>query len=225
MSSEDSFGLIDCGSRNSWYDAGEIAADMLVSMGSTELDYLLLTHYDSDHISGVAALLTRIPVKRILLPESQDDSGLRQIVESLAARYAVPVIHVTSKTEYPLGTAKLTVFPAIGKEGDNQKGLSCLCSAGDYDLLVTGDMGSATEKLLLEQWNLPDIEVLAVGHHGAASSTSSELLKGLCPEIALISVGDNSYGHPSNQTLRRLLVSGAEILRTDLQGDIHITVN
>lgn len=225
VSSENSFGLIDCGSRNSWYDAGEIAADMLISMGSTQLDYLLLTHYDSDHISGVAALLARIPVKRILLPESLDDSGLRQVVESLAVRYAVPVIHVTSKTEYPLGTAKLTVFPAIGKEGDNQKGLSCLCSAGDYDLLVTGDMGSATEKLLLEQWNLPDIEVLAVGHHGAASSTSSELLKELCPEMALISVGDNSYGHPSNQTLRRLLVSGAEILRTDLQGDIHITVN
>ena len=86
-------------------------------------------------------------------------------------------------------------------------------------------MSSATEKLLLEQWNFPDIEVLAVGHHGAASSTSSELLKELCPEMALISVGDNSYGHPSNQTLRRLLVSGAEILRTDLQGDIHITVN
>lgn len=225
VSSEDSFGLIDCGSRNSWYDAGEIAADMLVSMGSTELDYLLLTHYDSDHISGVAALLARIPVKRILLPESLDDSGLRQVVESLAARYTVPVIHVTSRTEYPLGAAKLTVFPAIGKEGDNQKGLSYLCSAGDYDLLVTGDMSSATEKLLLEQWEFPDIEVLAVGHHGAASSTSSELLKELCPEMALISVGDNSYGHPSNQTLRRLLVSGAEILRTDLQGDIHITVN
>lgn len=104
-------------------------------------------------------------------------------------------------------------------------GLTYLCTAGDYDFLVTGDMNTAAEKLLLEKWQLPDIEVIAVGHHGAATSTSSELLKALRPETALISVGDNSYGHPSNQTLRRLLVSGAEIFRTDLQGDIHITVN
>ena len=225
VSSEDSFGLIDCGSRNSWYSAGQIAADALISMGCRQLDYLMLTHYDSDHISGIRELMTRLPVRRMMLPDSMDDSGLRQVVESLAELHRVPVTYVTSKVQYPLGEAIVTVYPPVGKEGDNQLGLTYLCTAGDYDLLVTGDMDTATEKLLLKNWQLPDIEALAVGHHGSASSTSAELLKALRPEMALISVGDNSYGHPANQTLRRLLVSGAEIFRTDLQGDIHITVN
>ena len=225
VSSEDSFGLIDCGSRNSWYSAGQIAADALLSMGCHQLDYLMLTHYDSDHISGVRELLVRLPVSRILMPDSVDDSGLRLVVETLAASYHIPVTYITSRTEYPLGDAVITVYPPIGKDGDNQRGLTYLCTAGDYDFLVTGDMDAATEKILLESWRLPDIEALAVGHHGSGSSTSYELLKTLRPETALISVGDNSYGHPSNQTIRRLLVSGAEIFRTDLQGDIHITVN
>lgn len=225
VSSNGDYGLIDCGSRNSWYDAGGIAADMLLSMGCDSLDYLMLTHYDSDHISGVSELLSRIPVGTILLPDTTDDSGLRQVVESLAVQHGVALDYVTARRQYPLGEAVITVYPPVGEMGDNQLGLAYLCSAGDYDLLVTGDMDAETERLLLESWQLPDIEVLAAGHHGSASSTSTELLKAVKPETALISVGSNSYGHPTNQTLRRLLAAGAEICRTDLQGNIHITVN
>ena len=119
----------------------------------------------------------------------------------------------------------MTVYPPLGTEGDNQLGLTYLCSAGDYDLLITGDMSAATEQLLLKSWQLPDVEALLVGHHGSGSSTSMELLETVKPELALISVGVNSYGHPANQTIRRLLANGTEICRTDLQGDIHITVN
>ena len=225
VSSEGAFGLIDCGSKNTWYNAGQIAADELRSMGCSKLEYLMLTHYDTDHISGVEELLARMSVGQILLPDSVDDELLRTSVEMLAEEYHVPLAYVTERSQYPLGEAVITVYPPLGREGDNQRGLTFLCSSGEYDLLVTGDMNSATEQLLLETWNLPDIEALAVGHHGASTSASSELLRALAPETALISVGDNSYGHPSTQTLRRLLVSGAEIFRTDLQGNIYITVN
>lgn len=223
--SENRYGLIDCGSRNSWYDAGGIAADMLQSMGCGSLDYLMITHYDSDHVSGVAELLARIPVKTVLLPDTVDDSGLRSVVEDAARRSGASLEYVTERAVYPMGAAEITAYPPLGKEGDNQRGSTYLCSAGEYDLLVTGDMNSATEQLLLEAWELPDIEVLAVGHHGAASSTSMELLKQLKPETALISVGSNSYGHPTNTALRRLLAAGVEVWRTDLHGNIHISVN
>ena len=143
----------------------------------------------------------------------------------MARRYNVETKYVRETTDFQLGDAGITSYPPLGAEGDNQLGLTYLCSAGDYDLLITGDMSGATEKLLLETWRFPDVEALAVGHHGAGSSTSMELLEALKPELALISVGDNSYGHPANRTIRRLLVCGAEICRTDLQGDIHITVN
>ncbi|WP_287227812.1 MBL fold metallo-hydrolase [Oscillibacter sp.] len=68
---------MDCGSRNSWYDAGGIAADHLATMGCGTLDYLILTHYDYDHISGVAELLARARVDTLLLPDVSDDAGAR----------------------------------------------------------------------------------------------------------------------------------------------------
>ena len=225
LSSGGRFALVDCGSGNSWYDAGELAADTLQSQGCFRLDTLILTHYDWDHISGVEKLLARLRVARLLAPDTEDDSGLRETVLTAAERCGAEIELVRTEETLELGEAVLTVYPPVGESGDNQRGLACLASAGDYDLLITGDMDSATERRLLEQYDLPDIEALEVGHHGSKSSTSWELLEALKPETAIISVGANSYGHPARQTLRRLQVMDAEIYRTDLQGTIHITVN
>jgi len=222
--SEGRFALFDCGSGSSWYDAGELAADTLRSRGCGVLDYLCLTHYDSDHVSGVEGLLARLRVGTLVVPDTEDDSGLRRQVLDAAAARGVPVAFVTEETALSLGDASLTVYPPLGGGGDNEKGLAFLITAGDYDLLVTGDMDSAAEEKLIDRYDLPDIEALVVGHHGPKSSTSPALLEAVRPETAVISVGENSYGHPANQTLRRLLAVGADIYRTDLQGDIHITV-
>ncbi len=219
------FALIDCGSGNSWYDAGALAADALRARGCSALDYLCLTHYDTDHVSGVENLMARLRVGTLLVPDSEDDSGLREEVLDLAARCGVETRFVTERETLALGDAAVTVYPPVGEKGDNQTGLAFLVTAGDYDLLVTGDMDAATEEKLLQAYGLPDIEALVVGHHGSKSSTCAALLEALTPETAIISVGDNRYGHPANQTFRRLLAAGADILRTDLQGDIHITVN
>ena len=140
VSSGEDYLLIDCGSHSSWYDAGDIAANALASMNCRELDYLLLTHYDSDHISGVAALLARIPVGCILLPDTEDDSGLRQVVEALAEYHGVAMEFVTEMQQYPLGNACVTVYPPAGESEDNNLGLSCLCSAGEYDLFSGGKL-------------------------------------------------------------------------------------
>ena len=77
----------------------------------------------------------------------------------------------------------------------NEQGLTFLCSAGDFDALITGDMAGNTEKKLVERFDLPDIEVLVVGHHGSRYSSTDAFLQQVRPETAIISVGDNSYGH------------------------------
>ena len=81
------------------------------------------------------------------------------------------------------------------------------------------------EKDLLRQIDLPDLEVLAAGHHGSKSATSAELLDALTPETVCISVGSNSYGHPAEEMLRRLGERECAVYRTDLHGNIRISWN
>ncbi|MFR3921575.1 MAG: MBL fold metallo-hydrolase [Dysosmobacter welbionis] len=224
LTSGGKFALVDCGSRNSWYDAGGIAADHLATMGCGTLDYLILTHYDYDHISGVAELLARARVDTLLLPDVSDDAGAR-------FRWSWPpgttawTFNTWRRRRFTPGESSLTIYPPGDVEGDNEQGLAVLCTYGDYDLLITGDRNMAAERQLIADHDLPDIEALVVGHHGSKSSTSKELLEALTPETGIISVGDNSYGHPTEDALRRLVLADVEIYRTDKQGTVHLSVN
>ena len=104
----------------------------------------------------------------------------------------------------------------------NEQGLSVLASANDFDVLITGDMKDDTERALIAKYPIPDIEVLVVGHHGSRYSSCREFLAATRPEIAIISVGHNSYGHPADETIKRLLEAGAAVRRTDREGSITI---
>ena len=125
-----------------------------------------------------------------------------------------------------LGGGTVTVYPPVQDGGDlNELGLTALATAGDFDLLITGDMSGGTERKLVETYTLPDVEVLVVSHHGSRHSSDERFLQAITPQAAVISVGDNSYGHPSQETMQRLRDVGAEIWRTDTQGTVRITVN
>ena len=218
--------LVDCGSSNSYEDPGGLAADTLHSMGVRELSAVVVTHYHADHTNGLYEVLRRIPVDRLYLPDIEDEYGVRDRLVSLAEGKDVQVCYVTDTTRCALGQGELTIYPPVQSGGDlNELGLTALATAGDFDLLITGDMSGATERRLVETYPLPDIEVLLVSHHGSRYSSDMRFLRAVSPEAAVISVGDNSYGHPAEETLQRLLAAGAEIWRTDLQGTIRITVN
>ena len=218
--------LVDCGSSNSYKDPGGLAADTLHSMGVRELSAVVVTHYHADHTNGFYEVLRRIPVQTIYLPDIEDEYGVRERLVSLAEEKGAQVTYVTKETADMLGDTVLTIYPPVQSGGDlNELGLTALASAGDFDLLITGDMSGSTEKKLVETYALPDIEVLVVSHHGSRYSSNIRFLKSVTPEAAVISVGDNNYGHPSEETLQRLLAVGADIWRTDQQGTIRITVN
>lgn len=218
--------LVDCGSSNSYKDPGGLAADTLHSMGVRELSAVVVTHYHADHTNGLYEVLRRIPVQMIYLPDIEDEYGVRERLVSLAEEKGAQVTYVTKETADTLGDTVLTIYPPVQSGGDlNELGLTALASAGDFDLLITGDMSGSTEKKLVETYALPDIEVLVVSHHGSRYSSNIRFLKSVTPEAAVISVGDNNYGHPSEETLQRLLAVGADIWRTDQQGTIRITVN
>ena len=225
LASGGKFALVDCGSGNSWKDPGAAAAWQLQSMGCGRLDWLVLTHYDKDHVSGVTGLLARMKVGTLLVPEAEDDAGLQGVVLAAAAENGSDIRFITERECLDFGKGTLTIFPPLGDAGDNERGLTILASAGDKDFLITGDMDSATEAKLLAAYDLPDIEGLVAGHHGSKYATSQALLAALRPETACISVGANSYGHPTEETLLRLARQGCDIYRTDLHGTIHLAWN
>ena len=225
LSSQGDFALTDCGSLNRWKDAGGIAAEALQSAGCRQLRYLLLTHYDYDHVSGVQGLLARVGAETLLCPPDGGDTDAQAAILAAAEANGTEVRFITEETTLPLGEATLTVYPPLGDDSSNERGLVYLVSAGDYDLLINGDIDAEMEQRLIERYDLPDIEALVVGHHGSKYSTSSELLDALRPETAFISVGSNSYGHPSDQAMERLAERDITIYRTDLQGDLRLSVH
>ena len=219
--------LMDCGGDGA-DDPGDVAADYLQALGETKLDLLVLSHYHSDHANGIPQLLRRVEVAAIALPDVEPEDSLRQEILALAQEKDIPVRFVREDTAYLLEDgASITLFPPLGTGTDtNELGLTMLATAGSFDTLITGDMGGEVEPLLLEHRELPAVEVLVVGHHGSATSTTRELLDSVRPDIAVISVGENNrYGHPAQETLERLAASGAAIYRTDLQGTVTIRAN
>ncbi len=219
--------LVDCGSLGP--GAGAAVANTMEGCGWESLDYVALTHYHEDHAGGLEELLTRVEVGVFLLPQllgSEDQEELQREVLALAERYGVEVAYVERPETLELGLAELKVYPPLSAGGTNEEGLTVLCTAGDFDVLVTGDMGADTERKLVEEYALPDIEVLLVGHHGSKYSTSEELLKAVTPEVGVISVGaGNTFGHPAQEALDRMRSAGMDLYRTDLQGNILIQVH
>ena len=218
--------LVDCGSSNSYVDAGSVAADALQSAGIRRLSAVIVTHYHADHTNGLTEVLTRLPVDTLYLPDIEDEYGVRDRLISLAAHQGADVVFVTGPTRIALGEAVLTVYPPLLTTGDlNEQGLTALATAGDFDLLITGDMAGQTEQLLAQTYPLPDVEVLVVSHHGSRYSSDESFLRAITPDNAVISVGDNRYGHPAEETLRRLQAVGATVWRTDQQGSIRIIID
>lgn len=212
--------LIDCGGT---LDPGDTAATYLQSTGGSYLDLLILTHFHEDHAGSVPELLDRVKVGAIAVPDVDQDSPLRQAIEDKAARQEIPIYYITQTSQVTLGQAQLTLYEPLGEEGSsNELCLSVLCALDDWQALLTGDMPEEGEARLAAQKNLPDGELLVAGHHGSKYSTGQALLQAFQPETAVISVGHNSYGHPTPETLARLAQAGAQVYRTDRHGTVTV---
>ena len=213
---------MDCGGTQE-SGAGDELADYLNQLGVFRLNLLVLTHYDSDHTNGVAQLLERMPVDVMVGPDMEDGSGNRTELERLARQYDTEWECVDRDRTEPFGEAQAQIFAPVRGKTENDAGLSVLASAGDFDVLVTGDMESQAEDTLVTRKGISDVEVLVVAHHGSRYSTSTAFLEKIKPEIGVISVGeDNSYGHPTQDVLDRLEAAGVDIYRTDLNGTVTI---
>ncbi len=213
-----SVSVIDCGGQED--ASGETAARFLLARGVTQVDRLILTHFDADHCNGVRQLLRRVRVKTLYVPELSPENGLRTKLLFAAAQAGTEIRFVTDDLTLPDG---IRIFAPTGSAEEPNAGLCVLAACEKYDILMTGDLSEQAEYRLLSTHDLPHAAVLVAGHHGAAASTSEALLRAVKPKAVLISVGaDNRFGHPADETLRRIAKAGAAVYRTDLSGTITI---
>ncbi len=211
--------VIDCGS-SSVYDSGDTAAQWLAGHGENCIDIMIFTHLDTDHANGAADLFARQRIGMIAMPNpAVADGYMRENVEELAAQYGIETRYADTCLKVEFGTTVITIYPPVESGVDN-RGIVILASCGDYDVLITGDIPASSEEKLIDMYRLGDIELLVVGHHGSYYSTSELLLDALRPERAVISCGENSYGHPNPDVLERLGERGILVYRTDTDGNI-----
>lgn len=212
--------LADCGG-NSYENPGNIVSNMMGNVGRGELDYLVVSHCDMDHIGGITQLMERVFVKCLMMPPMDvEDERQVELVE-MARGYGTSVVFVEEYIEKNLGNGNMMrVYPPVGVGSSNEAGIILMMSSGEEDVLVLGDIGMRTELSLLGQFEIPDIEYLFLGHHGSKFSTSPDFLDEITPEVGIICVGTNSYGHPTEEVLERLEEREIEIHRTDIMGGL-----
>ena len=214
LQSEGKTYLVDCGGSDE--EAADAAAERLLSQGVFRLDGVILTHFDADHSGGMAYLLSRIPADALFVPDCADEKGVLAKLAPLVGQ----TLELKENVKLTYGATELSIFGPVVPNSGNESSLAILFQHENCDILITGDRSDFGERMLLKTAEIPELDVLVAGHHGSKHSTCEELLAATNPKIAVISVGENHYGHPTQEVLDRLAAIGCTVYRTDLHGNI-----
>lgn len=239
--------LSDCGSSQDKRVGKQTLSPFLKSQGIRALDYVLVSHSDSDHTNGIVWLLEEerdIAVKRLLLPVAAKKEEAYQRLCEAAQKRGTEVFYFQSGDVLTLGgdlgALRLEcLYPfqdnpaSSGSNSDpNAHSLVVEVCYQDFSMLLTGDIGAEQEKTLVgrlqKQYqgkNRP-LSILKAAHHGSAGSSSEEFLEAVRPQFTVLSYGaGNSYGHPAREAIERLEQTGTELLETAKSGAIWVSTD
>ena len=221
--------LISCDGKALLIDGGPSSASsklyaILKRLGITHLDYIIATHPDADHCGGIAGALNFADCGTFYCSVTKHDTKtFNSILKYLGD---TPVTIPSLGNTFSLGAAQVEFVGPVKRTSDTNDGsLVCKITLGNSSFLFTGDAEETSEFLMANSSVDIDADVLKVGHHGSNTSSSDLFLSKVTPKYAIISVGSNNYGHPSNETLQRLGNAGTEVLRTDELGTIIMTTD
>ena len=220
------------GSTDSKYDIGEnTLVPYLLARKINKIDYLIVSHFDSDHAQGFIFVLKHLKVKNVILPIQASNSSLYQNFISICQAKKINVIYLRRGDLFNIGDLKFeTLHPGknfISENAMNNNSLVLRLDFFNTSLLFTGDIEAIAEQELVSKCKLKlDVDILKVGHHGSNTSSIESFLGAVSPNIALIGVGaDNKFGHPGEEVIKRLKERKVNIFRTDLNGEITIEIN
>lgn len=190
------------------------------------LDYIVATHPHNDHVGGLSGALNYASVGMALSPVPEADGRAFQSFLKYLRQQNVEITVPSPGDTFSLSSASFTVLAPLDMVSEmNSNSIVLRLTYGGFHALFTGDAESDEEQSILQSDCDLQSDVLKVGHHGGLDACSEDWLRKVSPKISVISSGaGNEYGHPSEQTIRRLESVGSEVLRTDQLGDILIVV-
>ena len=213
--------MIDTGGLlNSSFNVIDNVLVFLKSNGLRKIDYLILSHGDYDHMGDAINLVNKFRVEKVIFncgSYNDLEQDLIQVLDKKKISYnsCINELNIADNKLYFLKTRD------YGNENDNSSVI--YAKINDYKFLFMGDAGVEVEEDLIEKYNLQNIDVLKVGHHGSKTSSSKNFIDEIEPKYSIISVGKNNrYGHPNKEVLENL--DNLKIYRTDQDGSIMFKI-
>lgn len=207
--------------------------EFLKSNNVEKIDYVFATHPHSDHIGSLPSVINEMTAENVVMPKLPDSlvpttKIYRDFIDA-ADKNAKTASYASVGDTYKLSDAQIEVLGPVGTPKDlNNSSLVLKVTYGTTSFLITGDCEESAEKKILSSRYASklDSDVLKVGHHGSATSSSKAFINFVTPKYAVISCGaDNSYGHPENETLKTFKEMNIDVFRTDLNGTVTCVSN
>jgi len=225
--------LISSGVNQTLIDGGKSGKILLEKLGKyipfwdRKIEVVISTHPDSDHIGGLVDVFKNYKVQTVIRTNTESESQIFAALNSVIKKEDSEVVEakfgdvinfsddVKMKIIFPFSSTLQKV------QNTNETSVVAKLNFGKTNFLFTGDLPVEQESEILNRGINIESQVLKIGHHGSKYSSSQEFLQKVNPTDTIISVGQNSYGHPNPEALERIRIIGAKILRTDQVGDIE----
>ena len=213
--------LIDTGGNYNYEISKNIIIPYLKSKGINKIDYLILTHGDYDHMGESINLIENFKVEKVIFNCSEFNDLEKELIKVLEKK---KIKYYSCIKELNIDNSKLYFLQTKEYDNENDNSNVIYTKLSGYKFMFMGDASSiTTEKEILNKYNLPDIDVLKVGHHGSRTSSSKDFINEINPKYSIISVGKNNrYGHPNKEVLNNL--ENSKIYRTDQDGSIMFKI-
>ena len=216
----DTGGKVTYGNLKNNYSVGKNIIDYLKSMGIRKLDYLIITHGDFDHMGDSLYLIDKFKVENVIFNCGEFNVLEKELIKVLDEK---KIKYYSCIKELNIDNNKLYFLQTKKYDNENDNSNVIYTEFNGYKFMFMGDAGVEKEKDILDKYNLANIDVLKVGHHGSKTSSSKEYIDEIKPKYAIISVGKNNrYGHPNKEVLNNLYNS--KIYRTDQDGSIMFKI-
>ena len=212
--------LIDGGDE----DSAKIIKSYLKNKKVKNLDVVIATHPDSDHIGSLDYIIDNFDVEKIYMPNQTTDSECYINLSDSCNKKNLKVNYLSKDDSFNLddSTNIYVLSPSYITDNNNSNSIVLNISYKNNNFLFTGDCEESNEIDMINSYNLEDIDFLKVAHHGSYTASSLTFLEETTPDIAVISCGyKNSYGHPHKSTLDNLESVDAKIFRTDQNGSMQ----